>query len=302
MNIRVGHLSTLYHTSMLMMAKEVLLEGFPAQIDWQLYGTGPDIIDAFLSGSLDMAYVGLPPAIIGISRGLRLRCVAGGHIEGTVIASHADAPAYPDEDNLGRILSKSKDIGVPGRGSIHDLILKDVIEEYGLNVNVHNLPWADMVLEEFIKGNVDTVVGTPALAQAVRQFGGGKIIYPPNLLWPENPSYGIVVTEDFLVSGRALIALFLAIHEKAAKILRENKEEASKDIAGFMKVIDERFVSGTLAISPKYCACLTEGYVDCAMRLSGRLKELGYMERAVSPEEVFDRSIIKEIHKEPCHY
>ncbi len=36
-----------------------------AGAEWKLFGTGPAIVDAFKKRELDMAYIGLPPAIIG---------------------------------------------------------------------------------------------------------------------------------------------------------------------------------------------------------------------------------------------
>jgi NitT/TauT family transport system substrate-binding protein len=302
MILRAGHLSTLYHTSIVMMARPGLLAGFPAEMQWRLFGTGPEIVRAFEAGGLDLAYIGLPPAVIGISRDLSVRCIAGGHVEGTVIASHAGAAGFPEEKDPGAILSPMRAIGVPGKGSIHDLILMDLLNRHGLSVEVRNLPWADEVLEAFTRGEVDAVVGTPALAEAVRYFMGGKIIYPPHLLWPDNPSYGIVAREDLIKKERGLLMDFLVIHETASEALRSEREAVSADIARLIGVVEERFVRETLEISPRYCAALSAGYVDCAMRLAGRLKELGYIGREVREEEVFEASIIQEVHPGPPHY
>lgn len=302
MELRVGHLSTLYHTSMVLMARGELLGGFPARIRWRLFGTGPAIVEAIGRGELDLAYIGLPPAIIGISRGVPIICVAGGHIEGTVIAGRKEAPGYPGTPDLGEILKGAGAIAVPGKGSIHDLILRDALESRGIKAEVRNLPWADEVLETFMRGEADAVVGTPALAQAVIAFGGGKVLYPPGLLWPDNPSYGIVVTGEALEKERPLVREFLIRHEAAAEFLRARRAEAARSIAGLMGVVQEEFVRETIAMSPHYCAALSEGFVRCTMELAGRLLGLGYIERPVASGEVFDFSLIKETHPGPDHY
>jgi len=41
--------------------------------------------EAFKNREIDIGYIGLPPAIIGIGRGVPIICVAGGHVEGTVL-------------------------------------------------------------------------------------------------------------------------------------------------------------------------------------------------------------------------
>jgi len=302
MKIRIGHLSTLYHTSMLMMARSEILSGFPAEIDWRLFGTGPGIVESFSGDELDIAYLGLPPAVAGIACGVPITCVAGGHVEGTVIAGRADFTGFPESEDLAAILAQAKAIGVPGKGSIHDIILQDALRKYGIPVKVKNFGWADKVLEEFAKGGVEIVAGTPALAQAVLHYGGGRMLYPPHLLWPENPSCGILAGQSFLRANKELVEEFLIRHDRASTYLREDREECAADIARFLKVVDTGFVSDVLACSPHYCAALSPGYIECTMRLARRQMELGYIETVPAREEIFEPSLIRAIHPGPAHY
>ena len=303
MKLRAGHLSTLYHTSMLLMARNWMVRDFfPCEIEWRLFGTGPAIVNAFRSGELDLAYIGLPPAIIGISQGVPIKCVAGGHVEGTVIASKNEAPGFPQTADLKEILSYPKAIGVPGKGSIHDLILVDAIRSYGVHAEVRNYSWADQVLEAFMHGEVEMAVGTPALAQAIRHYAGGKVVYPPHLLWPDNPSYGILVSKGLLDNSEEIAKKFLVLHEKAESALLNGPDSAATDIADLMAVVDSGFVRDTLRISPRYCAALTRGYIDCTMRLAERLLALGYVSKPVIMEDIFETALIEEIHPGPAHY
>src|SRR5512143_3164066 len=154
MKIRIGHLSTFYHTAILLMANGDTNARLGAEIEWKLMGTGPAIMKAFGRGELDMAYIGLPPAIIGIDQGIKVTCVAGGHVEGTVMAAKARWKGFPETEDLGIILRqfRGRRIGVPGKGSIHDVILFDCIERHGLEEEptVVNYPWADLVLEAVV--------------------------------------------------------------------------------------------------------------------------------------------------------
>ena len=54
-------------------------------IKWSLFPTGPAMMKAFESKEIDLGYIGLPPVMIGISKGIKIKCVAGGHVEGTVM-------------------------------------------------------------------------------------------------------------------------------------------------------------------------------------------------------------------------
>src|SRR5512144_1828391 len=118
MKIRSGHLSTFYHTAILLMANGDTDSRVGAEIDWRLMGTGPAIMKAFGQGELDLAYIGLPPAIIGMDQGVDVACVAGGHMEGTVMAGKGPWKGHPGAGDLGTVLKqfRGRKIGVPGKG------------------------------------------------------------------------------------------------------------------------------------------------------------------------------------------
>jgi NitT/TauT family transport system substrate-binding protein len=306
MLLRIGHLSTFYHTAILLMVRQDLASRIGADVEWRLFGTGPAIMQAFGRGELDLAYIGLPPAIVGIGAGAPVVCVAGGHREGTVAVGAADRKDIAELSSPGGVLQqfRGERIGVPGKGSIHDVILRDLLhrEELTGAVEVINYPWADLVTEAMARGDVAAAVGTPALAVAVTRFAGGRILIPPSRLWPCNPSYGIIVDKGFLSGERALLERFLAAHEEASGQLRADPRRAAEIIARHVGVIDRDFVLDTLRISPHYCAQLTEGYIASTMLFVGTMQRLGYLKRDVKQEEIFDRSLIDTVHPELDHY
>ncbi|MCC6347899.1 MAG: ABC transporter substrate-binding protein [Nitrospirales bacterium] len=276
------------------------------EMQWRLFGTGPAIVNAFEKGELDIAYIGLPPAIIGIERGVGIRCVAGGHVEGTVICGKRADKCFPGTEDLGELLGQysGKSIGVPGKGSIHDVILTDSLEKYGLTeeIGVVNFPWADRVVEAMAKGDVAAAVGTPALAVTLRMYVEGKILYPPSRLWPHNPSYGILVSISFLERHRGLVRAFLTAHEEATAFMRACPEKAAEIIARFVGFVGADFVLEMLRVSPKYCAQLTGEYLSSTMEFAATLQRLGYIDRVPPEDRIFDTSLIRELHPPGHHY
>jgi len=304
--LRIGHLSTFYHTAILLMARKDITSRLGLAVEWTLMGTGPAIMQAFGRGELDLAYIGLPPAIIGMEQGRPIVCIAGGHMEGTVMAGKSRWLGFPETGDLGAVLGQfvGKTIGVPGSGSIHDVILKDSLARYapGRNITVRNYPWADLVTEAVVKDEVAAAFGTPALAIAIKRFAGGKILYPAAKLWPDNPSYGIVADRAFLNAHREAAERFLIAHEEAESFLRNEPADAAQAIADHVGIIDRSFVLETLRVSPKYCAQLTPEYISSTMAFVGALKKLGYIKRELVMNEIFDTSLIEKIHPEKDHY
>src|SRR5512136_842177 len=110
--IRIGHLSTLYHTAFLLRGSDIMdRQGLHAR--WTLFASGPDIINAMQRGELDLGYIGLPPVIIGIGRGLSLACIAGGHVEGTVMVAGPKVRTLAECGSMPAFLSQfaGKSIG-----------------------------------------------------------------------------------------------------------------------------------------------------------------------------------------------
>ncbi len=306
MKIRIGHLSTFYHTAILLMARGDVPSRLEAEVEWRLMGTGPAIVQAFERRELDLAYIGLPPAIIGISRGVPILCIAGGHVEGTIMAGREQWKDSARAEDLPQIVMqfKGRSIGVPGKGSIHDVILKDALERNGLTreVEVRNFAWADLVLDAVARGEVDAGVGTPALAAAIKRFTSGKVLFPASAFWPDNPSYGIVASRELLERRPDMVERFLVLHEEETELIRKEPRGSAKNIAEVVGIVDPELVLDALSLSPKYCAKLTEAYIASTMRFVPVLRKHGYISREVSRQEIFHTELIDRVHPGKDHY
>ena len=204
--VRIGYLSTIYHTSHI-LKRGAWLEELGVTAAWRLFGTGPAMVEAFSAGELDLGYIGLPPAMIGIDRGVPLRCIAGGHVEGTVMISGSSCAAPRRPESAAAVLGRfsGKKIGSPARGSIHDVIIRFLLQKFQVaGAAVINFPWADLIPASIDEGELDGAVGTQQLAVVARQFYGQDIVLPPDCLWRFSPSYGIVVRQELLEEGELL--------------------------------------------------------------------------------------------------
>ncbi len=285
--MRIGYLSTLYHTSHILKIKNVV------NAEWRVFGTGMEIVSALESNKIDLAYIGLTPAMIGIDRGVEIICIAGGHVEGTVIAGKTDKGDFPD--NL-----QGKIIGVPSKGSIHDVLLRNISQ--GLNVEIKNYPWAEMILDDFIDGKIDVICGTPNLAVLAKKYGA-VLLANPSDIWPWNPSYGIVTKKQFLDENPDTIIDFLIKHEWGTNILREDVEYSASLLSTYLKnELNTDTIKEILNLSPKYCASLPDNYIESTLKLSEFMADLGYISKPLKSKEIFDRRFIKEIHPQKSHY
>lgn len=270
---------------------------------WKLFASGPDIVKAFDNCEIDIGYIGLPPMIIGIDRGVPIICIAGGHVEGTLLIAQKEYRTMYDLKDIGSVMQQfeGKIIGSPPKGSIHDVIINYIINETKSDIKVKNFPWTDFVLEALIDRDIDAAVGTPSLASAAIRACGAKMIIGPDRIWKNNPSYGIVIRKE-LMEDPDVIMQFLEQHEKASNFIRKDPRKAARLVSTLTGIVDEDFVFDAYTISPKYCSMLSSGFISSTMDFVPVLHRLKYISRIISLNEIFEQRFIKKMHTEPQHY
>ncbi len=303
---RIGHLTTAYHTCFIFMGTGWIEKRTDLKAEWKLFPTGPEMIKAFSRNELDIGYIGLPPAIIGIHKSLQIKCVAGGHMEGTVLIAKEDFRPLEEFRSVKETLNQfiGKTIGTPTRGSIHDVIIRKLINEAGLGdkVTVKNFEWADFILDAMKDGTVEGGCGTPPLAVLASRMLNAKIILPAHVMWPYNPSYGIVATTDMIESFADALEEFLRLHEEACNLIRTEPDEAAEITAKVIGLVDKDFILEAYRVSPKYCASLPKEYVDSTLAFIPVLQSMGYISRLLTRDDVFYTDLIERIHAEKPHY
>lgn len=304
--MRIGHLTTAYHTAFILMGAEWVAERMGTKAEWRLFPTGPEMVKAFSRGELDLGYMGLPPAMIGIDKGLEIKCVAGGHIEGTVLTAKENFRTLKELGTVKETLSqfKGKAIGTPSRGSIHDVIIRWLIDEAGLreDVTVENFEWADLILEAMEDNVVEGGCGAPPLAVLASKFLNAKIVLPPSAMWPHNPSCGIVATVEKIKKSPDILKNFLRLHEEACNLLRRKPQEAAEMAVKVIGTVDEDFLLEVYRVSPKYCASLPKEYVESTLAFVPVLQKMGYISKPLSRVDIFQTDLIESIHGEKPHY
>ena len=55
--LRIGYLSTMYHTSHILKALGWVEKDLKTNAEWQLFGTGPAMVESFRQGKIDIGYI-----------------------------------------------------------------------------------------------------------------------------------------------------------------------------------------------------------------------------------------------------
>jgi len=306
-NLSIGHLSTVYHTNFILMESAEFQEDLGIPLKWRMFGTGPEMIKAFGNEEIEVGYLGLPPAIIGMDQGILIKCAAGGHVEGTIMVAKTKYKNFSQSnDDSKRVLLqfRGKKIGVTSPGSIHDVIIRSLLEEFSLKneIELINYGQAEYIALDLKKDFIDAGVGTPSLAVFSSTLFDSHVIMPARVLCPNNPSYGLFFHEKILREEPHVVEIVLKHHKVAATMIRKDPVRASKRISKVFKIINEKYVQDVFKISPNYCIALNEEYVTSTMMFVKILHELNYIKKPLQVTDIFNFEFVEKIHPEKNHY
>lgn len=210
------------------------------------------------------------------------------------------------DNNLFEVLSQFKGsaIGVPAKGSIHDVILSFFIEKYKLQNEIEVLHYQqpEIIAWDMRKNKLEGGVGTPCLAVFAETLLESRLVIRADNLWDNNPSYGVFFHEDLIEKHPNYVLEFLTLHKKSATLIRQSPDVAAKIIAGTVEMATEEYIKKVLSISPKYCIALSKGYVTSTMEFAEALLSLGYIKRKPDIEDIFDFRFVEKVHPENHHY
>jgi NitT/TauT family transport system substrate-binding protein len=145
-------------------------------------------------------------------------------------------------------------------------------------------------------------VGTPCLAVFASTLLESRLIISAENLWHNNPSYGVFFHVDLINNHPEWVLEFLTFHKKSATLIRESPNMAAKLIANTVEMATEEYIKAVLRISPKYCIALSNGYIKSTMEFVETLHRLGYIQRILTIEDIFDLQFIGKVHPEHHHY
>lgn len=226
--IRVGHLTgDLHHLALYVAKNQGLFDQSGLKIELKEYVNGPSLMQDFLAGELDFAYVGAPPSISARAKALSDPnahlpvVIASVNLEGSAIV--VDEEIATPEDLNGKV------IGTPGTGTIQDILLSMYVVEHNITLTKNPMSISYLPIE-FSKGTIDGFIGwEPAPSVAVVQ-SGAHVLLTSKDLFQDHQCCVLVVSNKFLSSHRDVVSKFAAV-QKAANDYINNNPDYAKQLA-----------------------------------------------------------------------
>ncbi|HEU5071482.1 MAG TPA: ABC transporter substrate-binding protein [Verrucomicrobiae bacterium] len=240
--IRVGHFPNLTH------AQGVIAHGLSragrgwfeerlgtnVTVQWFVYNAGPSAMEAILTKSLDLAYVGPNPALNAFIKtdGQEIRIVAGACSGGAALVVQPDGRIKTDADFKGRR------VATPQMGNTQDVAARAWLRSKGFKVtltggDVRVIPTTNPdQLTLFQRGDLDAVWTVEPWVTRLELEAGAKVYLEESSLWPDTGgryvTTHLVTSVRFLDTQRDLLARFVAAHVELTEWIRAHPDEARR--------------------------------------------------------------------------
>ncbi|MGN0874668.1 MAG: ABC transporter substrate-binding protein [Akkermansia sp.] len=197
--------------------------GKPVRIEWYTFNAGPSAMEALLSGSVQLTYVGPSPAINAFTKtaGADVRLISGAATGGAALVVPADSTLREPADFRG------KTILTPQLGNTQDIACRAWLSAGGLQITQTGgeatiLPTPNPEQGELLRRGSAAAVWTvePWVSRLVQQQGA-RVIVPDDSL-----STVLVSGKDFLQQYPDIVRAVTAAHEELTEWINEHPEEA----------------------------------------------------------------------------
>lgn len=242
-------------------------------LEWTKLGGGSAINEALIAGRLDAAFMGIPPALIAIDKGVDYRLAAGICVPPAELMVRADAVGSLSE------LGPEDRIAVPGVGSIQHIMLSIAAEKELGNANAFDnsiVAMANPDAYTALISGTDIVGHFASMPYIDLETEGGMVSI---LSAPVKASIVCVTTKALHENAEAEKAILDALNE-AIGLINAGDPEALKIIAATEKITEEQAAKyttwpGTLYASDAYGV----------QTLSDFMQKNGYIRNAIAAQD-----------------
>ncbi len=197
-------------------------EGLKVKIEG-IFKAGPEMMNAFAAGCLDVGYLGEAPVITAMANGTaRVVVLAQANGEGSAIVVRKDSPITDISGLIG------KTVAVPGYAQMQEFLIQKALSDHHIaikSVNIVVLRPPEMI-SALKTSRIDAFIAwEPYVAKSVT-MGIGRILLGSADIWKGHPCCVLVVDSRFFNKHKDQAKRIVRAHVRATDYIHTHKEEA----------------------------------------------------------------------------
>lgn len=190
------------------------------------YANGPTLMLDFISGALDFAFVGVPPAMTA-----RANAMASGNVTNlpvAILAVNLEGSAIVVNPERIQSLAdlNGSTIGTPGAGTIQDIMLRIYTQENSLNITFYDAKGVGNLPVYYQQGVIDGLIAwepTPALT--INNYNASLLLTSHDM-FPDHQCCVLVVNQNYFTAHPDIVQKMVTIHKASTNRININETEA----------------------------------------------------------------------------
>jgi NitT/TauT family transport system substrate-binding protein len=211
------------------------------KVEFVQLGSGPKILEAVSSGSVQIGLSSYVPFIFANNAGLNLKAITGGAVEDT---NHIEHSYLVKTDSKIKTIKdlEGKRVAINGLKNIDHLIFQEIIEKYNLDlgkIRLVEIPFPQME-SVLLSGEVDMIAAIePFVTRAIQRKSARILLNNYVDLYPYVPVAGYVAQNSWLEKNVDLIKRFKNAFDKATDYCLQNPDSTRVIVGKYAKLNTE---------------------------------------------------------------
>lgn len=271
------------------------------------FESGPAMISALASGTLDGYYGGIGPIMVAGARGVGVKVVASTAIEELAVVARGDLAKTPHADTAAGFKAFFEKAGRPAKiatqpsGSVPDAVLRYWLQNVAKIDPAHYQIVAmgiEQTQQAVLAGAVDAAtVREPALTLVLDRDPATKLLVLGGRMLPNQPGSVLALTDAFVKRDRAAAQKLVDLHVRATDRLRNEPKKAAAHLhKGLGKGLTDVGTFERAVVSPasRYVADPNQ-IKDATRTMQDFQLKLGVLDKPADLDTLIDDSFFKAV-------
>ncbi len=284
--IRVAYLPCDHDAALFVALAQDMYKKNGLNVQTTSISTGSSIVSALASGDVDVGYVGITPALQGISEGMPIKIVAAVNEDGSGIVVNPESNITNTTDLEG------KRVATPGVSTIQQVLLLYQLEKYNItasevdisSVNIFMLP------STLASDKVDAYVAYEPYVSVAPYRNVGKVLMYSEDIMPGHPCCVIVARQGFIDQHPQELQTFLNIHQNSTNFVNNNKNQTAYMVSDELTTnpgLEQTALSHVVFVSQ-----LNSTFQEKVLDFMNIEIEMGYLKKNLTSSELFDTQFL----------
>ncbi|MTK64700.1 MAG: ABC transporter substrate-binding protein [Methanobacterium sp.] len=253
-------------------------------VDTTSISTGSSIVSALASGDIDVGYVGIAPALQGISEGVPIKIVAAVNEDGSGIVVNPNSNITNTSDLVG------KRIATPGVSTIQQVLLLYQLEKYNITANQVDISSVNifMLPSTLASDKVDGYIAYEPYVSIAPYTNVGRVLMYSDEIMPGHPCCVIVARQDFIDNHPQELQTFLGIHKNSTEFVNDNINQTASLVSD--ELTTNPGLEKTALTHVVFVSQLNSDFQNRVLNFMNIELQMGYLKKNLTSSQIFDTS------------